>query len=67
MEAQGPITTSNRLALAGDITWAVGAAAVAAGAVLIVVRRPGPAAKDEAAPAAYVAPGLGSVVLGGWF
>jgi hypothetical protein len=66
VEAQGPITTSNRLALAGDVTWAVGAAAIAAGAVLILVRRPA-AAKDSAAPAVVVAPGLGSVVLGGRF
>ena len=64
VEAQGPITTSNRLALAGDVTWAVGAAAIAAGAVLVLVRRPA-TAKDSAT--AYLAPGLGSVVLGGQF
>lgn len=64
VDAQGPIATSNRLALAGDITWAVGAAAVATGVVLVLVQRPGPATKDDAAPTAYIAPGLGSVVLG---
>ncbi len=71
--AEGAITQSNRMAIAGDVTWIVGAAAVAAGAVLVVVRRPAPQAKDSAPPAAapppaaYLAPALGGVVLGGSF
>jgi tetratricopeptide (TPR) repeat protein len=66
VEAQGPITSSSRTALAGDLTWAVGAAAIAAGAVLILMQRPA-TARDSSAPAAYLAPGLGAVVLGGRF
>jgi tetratricopeptide (TPR) repeat protein len=71
--AQGPIDLSNRLALAGDITWALGAAAVAAGAVLIFIRRPGPVQRDSAPrpvaapPAAWLAPAPGGVMLGGRF
>ena len=69
--AQGKISTSSTMALAGDITWAVGAAAVAAGAVLIIVRRPAPARSDvgppatAAPPAAWLAPG--GLILGGRF
>jgi tetratricopeptide (TPR) repeat protein len=73
--ASDAITQSNRMAVAGDVTWAVGAAAVAAGAVLILVRRPAQSqAPSERAvpvapvpPAAYLAPAPGGVMLGGWF
>ena len=71
--AESAITQSNRMAIAGDVTWIIGAAAVAAGAVLVIVRRPAPQPKDSAppaaapAPAAYLAPALGGVVLGGSF
>jgi hypothetical protein len=66
--AEGPIATSNRMAIAGDVTWIVGAAAVAAGVVLLVVRKK--PARDMAAPppaAAWVAPTAGGATLGGSF
>jgi hypothetical protein len=72
-EAQPLISLSDHLALAGDITWAVGAAAAAAGAALIILRRPQPAQRDmappptAAPPAAWLAPAPGGVVLGGRF
>jgi hypothetical protein len=73
--ASGPISTSDHLALAGDITWAVGAAAVAAGVTLILVRRNPPAAAPDAAPppaaaappAAWLAPMPGGLSLNGRF
>jgi hypothetical protein len=76
--AQGAISSSNRMAIAGDVTWILGSAAVAAGVVLIIVRRPAPAstpATTEAPaapappppPAAWLAPAMGGVVLGGAF
>ena len=66
--AQGPISQSDRMALAGDVTWIVGAAAVAAGVALVLVRRP--AGKDATSPppaAAYLAPTPGGVLLTGRF
>jgi tetratricopeptide (TPR) repeat protein len=75
--AQGPINTSDHLALAGDILWAVGAAAVAAGVTLVFLRRAPPARTDvapppgapppAAAPAAWVSPAPGGLMLGGRF
>jgi tetratricopeptide (TPR) repeat protein len=70
--AEGPITQSNRLAIAGDATWIVGAAAVAAGVALVLVRRPlSMGATVGATPKppmeAYLAPTAGGVVLGGRF
>jgi tetratricopeptide (TPR) repeat protein len=65
--AQDAIATSNRMAIAGDITWIVGAAAAAAGVTLIVVKTK-QAHKDQAPPAAaWLAPAPGGVVLGGRF
>ena len=68
------IDTSNRLAIAGDVTWGIGAALIATGVVLVVVRRPRPlpplpsdAAPPPRAPAAYLAPAPGGVMLGGSF
>jgi hypothetical protein len=71
--AEGPISTSNRMAIAGDVTWIVGAAAVATGVVLILVRKKPP--RDMAAPppaaALWVAPlvsvGGSGAILGGSF
>jgi hypothetical protein len=70
--AKGPISTSNTMAIAGDVTWIVGSLAVAAGVVLVVVRKK--PARDMAAPppaAAWVAPMVGvdggGAVLGGSF
>ncbi len=70
--AQDPIALSNRMAIAGDATWIAGAAAVAAGVVLVIVRRPAPQADagPQAAPpppAAYLAPRPGGLTLGGSF
>ncbi len=74
VSAQGPISVSNRMAIAGDATWVVGAAAVAAGVVLVLVRRP--PVKVEVTtgrrappppPAAYLAPTLKGAVLAGSF
>lgn len=66
--ASGAIATSNRMAIAGDVTWIVGAAAVATGAVLVVLRRPKQdAAPSPPPPAAYLAPLPGGVMLGGSF
>jgi tetratricopeptide (TPR) repeat protein len=66
--AKDAIEGSNRLALAGDITWIAGAAIAATGAVLIIVRRP-PAPKKDAAPppTAYVAPMGAGLLVGGRF
>jgi hypothetical protein len=65
--AEGPITTSNRMAIAGDVTWILGTVAVAAGVALVFVRRPHPA--DAAPPprTAWLAPTPGGVLLGGSF
>ncbi len=38
--AEGDISRGNRMAIAGDVTWIVGAAAVAAGVVVVIVDRP---------------------------
>ena len=73
--AQDAITSSNRMALAGDITWIAGAAAVAAGVVLILVRRSprrpaaaaAPPATAAAPPAAWLSPAPGGLMLGGRF
>jgi hypothetical protein len=72
--AEGAISQSNRMAIAGDVTWIVGAAAVAAGAVLVILRRPTAQPQDSAPPraaaappAAYLAPAPGGVILGGSF
>jgi hypothetical protein len=69
--AQDPIALSNRMAIAGDVTWIAGAAAVAAGVVLVLVRRAPPSdAGPQAAPrapAAYLAPLPGGLMLGGSF
>jgi hypothetical protein len=72
--AESGITTSNRMAIAGDVTWIVGAAAVAAGVVLVIVKRSRPAsdaAPPPAAapppPAAWLVPAPGGLMLGGSF
>jgi len=72
--AEGPITQSNRMAIAGDATWIAGAVAIAAGAVLVIVRRPGPVnapvtgqSTSASQAAAYLAPTLGGVMLAGQF
>lgn len=65
--AKAAVATSNKLAVAGDALWIVGAAAAAGGAVLIIVRRPAPQ-KDAPPPAtAYLAPTAGGLLLGGTF
>ncbi len=67
--AQGPITTSNHLAVAGDATWIVGAVAVAAGVALVIVRRPVTvnAEVTASAPSVVLAPTSRGVVLVGQF
>jgi tetratricopeptide (TPR) repeat protein len=71
--ASSAISTSDHLALAGDITWAVGAAAVAAGVTLVILRRNPPAAPDAAPPpagappAAWISPMPGGLSLAGRF
>jgi hypothetical protein len=79
--AESGIATSNRMAIAGDVTWIVGAAAVAAGVVLVLVKRQPqrdagtpyadtPYAAPPPSPppaAAWVAPTLGGLSLAGRF
>ncbi len=51
------ITSSNTLALAGDILWIAGAAAVAGGAVLVITHKAPTDSKSGAAPTAtWIAP-----------
>jgi tetratricopeptide (TPR) repeat protein len=64
--ARSGIQSSNTLAIAGDVTWIVGAAAAAAGVTLIVLRKVS-ASKEAAAPppAAYLVPtGTGLAIRG---
>ncbi|MEP7122032.1 MAG: tetratricopeptide repeat protein [Byssovorax sp.] len=56
------ISSSNTLALAGDILWIAGAAAAAGGAVLIITHK---APKDSAPPTAtWIAPAGAGVLVG---
>jgi tetratricopeptide (TPR) repeat protein len=60
------VKSSNTLAVAGDVLWITGAVAAAAGVTLLFVLKPKPL--DEAPPkAAWIAPSLGGVVVGGQF
>jgi hypothetical protein len=56
--ASSAITTSNHLAIGGDVTWIAGALMAATGTVLAIVRRP---KSDAPPPSAWVAP----LVVGG--
>ena len=46
--AQSDITRGNRMAIGGDVTWIVGAVAIATGVVIIIVERPKPKAQPPA-------------------
>jgi hypothetical protein len=46
--AQSDITRGNRMAIGGDVTWIVGAAAIATGVVIIIIDRPKPKAQPPA-------------------
>lgn len=64
--AKDDIGTSKTLALAGDITWAVGAAAAAAGVALVITKKVMASREAQAPPpAAMIVPnGAGLAVIG---
>jgi tetratricopeptide (TPR) repeat protein len=61
------ISSSNTLALAGDILWIVGAAAAVGGAALVITHKP-PAGKEGTAPTAtWIAPAGAGFIAGHTF
>lgn len=65
--AADAVKASNTLAMVGDALWITGAAAAAAGAVLIILQRPATAKDAAPTAAAWIAPTPGGVLLGGRF